>query len=213
MLVTELLKAFAIGVCASAPIGPVALLVIQKTISRGRREGWMVGWGSATVDTFWGAVTLTAFSIFSGFLDSYMSLLQLLGGAILVFIGLSIMMKDPSTFKHGPMRQKASSATRYYFQGLLTALSNPAALFFMLAIAAFWNLDTEVGLPFIILYVVCIFAGAVSYWFGFTRLAGLLKDALSLKVIVWVNRIAGLAVLVFSAFLIVRGVDGVIALR
>lgn len=211
MILVELLKSFAVGCCASVPIGPVALLVIQKTISRGRKEGWIVGCGCATVDTFWGAVTLLAFSIFDVFLGRYIGPLELLGGLILVFIGISMIKKDLSSFRNGPMRQKAASATRFYFQGLLTALSNPAALFFMVAIMAFWKLDTEVSLPFLLLDIVCIFVGAVSYWFVFSRLASILGSRFSDRVIVWINRIAGIGVLVFSAFLAVRGICSIIA--
>ena len=62
-MLLDILKGFIIGICASAPIGPVAILVIQKTLSKGHKAGFITGLGATFVDTVFSMIALSALAI------------------------------------------------------------------------------------------------------------------------------------------------------
>lgn len=82
MMLLELLKAFTIGVCASVPIGPTAILVLQKTLTGGRKVGFTTALGATVIDTTYSAIAVFAVSAVSDFIFSHQNVFLLIGGLI-----------------------------------------------------------------------------------------------------------------------------------
>ena len=138
----EILKAFLTGICASAPIGPVAILVLQKSLSYGQKSGFVTGLGATTVDTTYAMVSIFALAIAQDFLEAHETAIMLIGGTILVALGCSMAFKDPfRKMKYGEEERGAS--IKDYFQAVATALSNPGAILVMFALFAFFKIDVD----------------------------------------------------------------------
>ena len=121
----DLLKAFAIGICASVPIGPIAILVLQKSLSYGHKAGFATGLGATTVDTTYAIVSIFALAVAQNFLNTYETFIFLIGGIIVAALGWSMAFKDPFR-KMKPGEEERGASIKDYLQAVATALSNPA---------------------------------------------------------------------------------------
>ena len=79
-MIVDVLKAFAIGICASAPLGPAAILVLQKSLSYGHRAGFYTGLGATTIDTTYATLSIFALAWTQDFINTYEYTIYLIGG-------------------------------------------------------------------------------------------------------------------------------------
>ena len=199
-MLTELLKCFAVGVCASAPLGPVAVQVLQRSLAYGRRAGLVSGLGAATVDTSYAVVSIFFLGLFRGFIDSHSLLIMIIGGALLTALGLIIAISNPFRERRRVNRVSAS----FYFQTMGTALSNPGALFMMLALITLFGLGDAASSPWVAPGILCVAAGTFTWWFTFSWAVAKLRDKLEIKTLLLLSRIAGGVVAAFGIVLIVK---------
>ena len=201
-------EALLIGIIAAVPVGPVLLMIIQKTLTLGRREGVSAGVGSAMADTVYAAVGLLTLSLIEGFINQHQALIMFVGAAILGFIGVRILVKKID-FEQKPSTAGLSLVS-HGLQTFTSAMSNPAALAFMLGLIAMFGIGPETtGAPiWALLLAVC--AGETLYWiFVVFVLARFVK--LKPKILQLVSRIAGAGICVFAIVLLVRGVSLLLA--
>ena len=199
-MLTELMKCFAIGICASAPVGPVAVQVVQRSLAYGRRAGLVSGLGAATVDTFYAIVSIFFLGFFQKFIDSHTQLLMIIGGVLLAGIGLMIALSNP--FKDQTRVTKVSAS--FYFQTMLSALSNPAALFFMLTLFTLFGVDGASCGRLVIGEILCVAAGTFVWWFTLSWAVAKLRERFRLRTLLTLSRIAGVCIAVFGVILFVK---------
>ena len=199
----EILKAMLVGLIAGIPVGPVLVMVAQRTLCHGRKAGAMVGLGAATGDMLFAAVGLLALSLVERFVEEHQGLIMLLGGALIVLIGIGMLRREVSV-EVPPTRRDLSPWT-CYLQALGSTLSNPGALALILALLGVLGVGGEgFGAPDVVL-APAVGAGEALYWLAVVYLLGrfLRLDTRRLRVL---SRIAGALVCVFGTVLIVRGI-------
>ena len=81
-MILSIFKALLVGVIAAIPIGPILVMVIQRTTCYGRRCGWMVGLGAATVDMLYAAIGLMAVQMLDDFIKANACWIMLIGGLV-----------------------------------------------------------------------------------------------------------------------------------
>ena len=163
-LLINILKAFLVGFAASVPVGPVAILVVQKTLSKGYRAGFITGLGASVIDTLFAVIAVFALAATQEFLNAHELVILLAGGAILVGIGLSMALKDPFRKVRADGTSKASAAD--FLQALFMTLSNPGAIFVMLALFAFFGItDNSPESWRVAPILLSVAGGSVAYWF------------------------------------------------
>jgi len=200
----DLLKAFAIGICASVPIGPIAILVLQKSLSYGHKAGFATGLGATTVDTTYAIVSIFALAVAQNFLNTYETFIFLIGGIIVAALGWSMAFKDPFR-KMKPGEEERGASIKDYLQAVATALSNPGAIFVMFALFAFFGVDAE-GKGFKVFPIIlAVAAGSMAYWFAFSRVFGTWRRAIDFKSLIWLNRIAGVVLMIIGIALVGEG--------
>lgn len=201
----EIIKPFLIGICASAPIGPVAFLVMQRTIKYGRKGGFCTSMGASLVDSFYSVICFLTASLISGFIDTNRRLIMTVGGSLILILGLVSAIRNP--FKNTgdtPPKPKKRMLAAYGAQALGYSLANPAALIFMAALVAMFNVDNNVvGVP---VSVGLVFAGTVAYWVSFTALINFFRSKMSIPVLSRVSRVSGVVIAIFGAVLIFKGI-------
>lgn len=200
----DLLKAFAIGICASVPIGPIAILVLQKSLSYGHKAGFATGLGATTVDTTYAILSIFALAVAQNFLNTYETFIFLIGGIIVAALGWSMAFKDPFR-KMKPGEEERGASIKDYLQAVATALSNPGAIFVMFALFAFFGVDAEDKGFRVFPIILAVAAGSMAYWFAFSRMFGTWRRAIDFKSLIWLNRIAGVVLMIIGIALFGEG--------
>lgn len=204
-MLVELIKALLIGIVASAPPGPVALLVMQKTFCHGRGAGFAAGVGSAVVDTFYAVVSLFAFMFVGDFFESHEPWIMLLGGLLVAGIGLSMFFRKPLQ-KIQVADTTKSKAVRYALEAGGCALANPGALAYMFALVALFGLDVSESTAPMWLVVLMVLAGALIWWFSMAYVADKMRNNFKIQTLNRVNKVSGVVVIAFGVALVVRGI-------
>jgi len=203
-MVYDLLKAFLIGICASAPIGPVVIYVMQITLTRNLRAGFATGIGSAIVDTLYAAVALFAVSLVQDVITTHQPWIMLFGGLLIIYVGAGMFFKDPMRNVGKPI--SASSYFGYAIQSAGCALANPGALAFMFALVAIFAVDMgETKVP-VWLMVLMVFLGALSFWFCFSWGINKLRKKIDKSLIYRLSKVTGVIVMVLGVVLVTRGI-------
>ncbi len=203
------IKAFLMGVIVAAPPGPVLFFVMQKTVCDSRKAGLYAGMGSAIADTVYAAVAVFALGLVKDFIDKNTPLIMLVGGLLVALVGWNMARKKVT----GPVMEGGTDKKPFLWysgQTMVCAFSNPAALFVAMFILAVFKLDSAslnfpawLVLPF-------VFVGEISYW---TLLTFLFKRFLhpGPRFLNIFSRGAGLVIVVFGLYLLVKGVIGIVA--
>ena len=204
-MVVELIKALLIGIIASAPPGPVSLLVMQKTFCNGRKAGFSAGVGSAFIDTFYAVASLFAFMVIGDFFSRNKSWILIIGGLLVACVGYSMFKRKPITAVK-VAETSSAKAIQYALQAAGCALANPGALAYMFALVALFRLDVSEASSPMWLIVAFVFLGALTWWFSLAYAADKMRNNFKIQTLNRVNKAAGLVVIGFGVVLIVRGI-------
>ena len=203
-MIVDVLKAFAIGICASAPLGPEAILVLQKSLSYGHRAGFYTGLGATTIDTTYATLSIFALAWTQDFINTYEYTIYLIGGPIVALLGASMAFKDPfRKLKNGNPSRGAS--IKDYAEAVLTALSNPGAAFVMFALFAFFNVNAGRSGFSVLPIILGVAAGSMAYWFTFSYIFSKIRNVIKMSALVWLSRIAGIIVMIIGIALLGEG--------
>lgn len=204
MLLLYFLKGLLVGLSISAPVGPMGLLCIRRTLAFGRLSGILTGLGVATADgTF---STLAAFGVaaISQMLKEHSLLFRLFGATVLCLLGARIFF-SPVQAGTPETALPAERKIRMYLTALLLALSNPLGILFFTAVFAGSGLaDTKGSLPAAILLVTGVASGSLLWWVILSTAVSLLGRKLSSKTLAWINRASGLLIAFFGILMLVR---------
>jgi threonine/homoserine/homoserine lactone efflux protein len=194
-----LIKGFAIGVTVSAPLGPVGVLCIQRTLNKGRWYGFVTGLGASLSDIAYALLTGFGMSFIFDYIDKNIFFLQLLGSVMLLVFGIY-------TFRSNPVRslRPTSGKKGTYLHNFITAfavtLSNPLIIFLFIGLfARFAFMQPGVLLFETITGYVGIMLGALAWWFSITYLVNKLRKRFNLRGIWILNRIIGSVVTLVAA--------------
>lgn len=191
------LQGLIIGFSIAAPVGPIGVLCIRRSLAYGRRLGFASGLGAATADAFYGAIAGFGLTFISQFLIAQQGWLRLGGGLFLIYLGLRTAVARPSQTpaaeQERPSLRAAFTSTFFLtFTNPLTILSF-AAIFAGLGLAAGGG-----GTAGALVLVLGVFLGSAAWWFLLSGAAGLLGKRVTLTSLLWVNRISGLIILAFG---------------
>ena len=205
----DMLKGFLVGICASAPLGPVAILVIQKSLGKGHKAGFVSGLGATVADTTYAMIAIFALAIVQRFIDAHESLILLVGGAVLVLVGVSMAFTNP--FNKKRRKRDMTASPKDFGQAVAMAFSNPGAVFVMFTLFAFFGLAGDAPQTWKVAPIILsVSAGSVTYWFCMSWLISRFSRNISMKTVVWINRITGALIVIVGIALFAQGLFNVI---
>ena len=187
-----LLRAIILGITIAAPVGPMAVLCIRRTLSAGQLAGLATGMGIATADGVYAAVAGFGLTAVSELLLGYGHWLRTGGGLVLCWLGLRAARSAP-----GAPKAVSGSAglLRGYGSAIALTLANPSTILsFAGVLAGLGAIDS--GSTAVL--VAGIFTGSALWWVALTGFVSRLRDRLSPAVLLWVNRISGGVLLGFG---------------
>lgn len=192
-------KGMLIGIIASAPMGPVGVLCVQRTLNKGRWYGFVTGLGAALSDIIYATITVIGVSLVMDFINDQQNrfYLQIAGSFLLMFFGIHTYRADPSK-RIRQSKGKKGSLTYNGVTAFLITFSNPLIiLLFLAAYAQFafvipgYSFEMAVGL-------LSIFSGAVLWWYGLTWLVDKIREKFDIGGIKLINQVIGSIVVIGS---------------
>lgn len=185
------LRGLAVGLIIAAPVGPVNVLCIQRTIEKGWKSGILSGLGSAVADTVYGAIAAFSISLVIQFLIREEFRIRLIGGVLLVAIGVVYYRKPPRPLEAG---QTHASTHSDFVSTLLLTATNPTTVLSFLAVLALLGLGKQRPAWQNSFLVAGIFAGSMLWWTILAAGVNLLRDRITDGATRWMNRVAGIAI-------------------
>lgn len=197
-IIELLFKGFIIGVVVSAPLGPVGVLCIQRTLNKGRWYGFVTGLGAALSDIIYALLTGYGMSFISDVISNHIYLFQWVGSVMLFLFGFY-------TFRSNPVRslRPVSTTKGTYLHNFITAffvtISNPLIIFLFIGLfARFAFADPNCQIHEQISSYVPIAVGALTWWFAITYGVNKVRKRFDLRGIWMINRGVGIVVMVVA---------------
>ncbi len=202
-------RGIAIGILVSAPMGPVGMLCIQRTLNKGRRTGFYTGLGAALSDLLYCILTGFGLSFIEDFLERNHDIIQLIGSAVLIGFGIYIFRQNPMRRIKKAPDASSPSVKKDFISGFLFTFSNPLILFLIIGLFARFNfLVPEIRFYHYLTGFLFICAGAIAWWWLVTLFVDKVRAHFNLRSLWLINRIIGIIILGFAAVGTVSSIIG-----
>jgi threonine/homoserine/homoserine lactone efflux protein len=194
-----LLRGFVIGISIAAPVGPIGVLCIRRTLAQGRLAGLLSGLGAATADALYGAVAGFGLTVISAFLVEQRDWLRSLGGLFLCYLGVRTFLARPAEDEPPARSSIARGYAGAYLSTLLLTLANPITILSFAAIFAGLGLAEAAGDPrSAAVLVLGVFGGSATWWLLLSGGVGLARDRFTPAAMIWVNRLSAATIVAFG---------------
>ena len=191
-----LLRGILIGLSIAAPVGPIGVLCIRRTLADGRAAGLATGLGAATADAVYGCIAALGLTAVTGALTGAQSWIRVIGGAFLLVLGAR------SFLAHAESRAaeaKGIGLLGAYASTFLLTLTNPMTILSFLAVFAALGLGATRGGPMAAAVLVLgVLLGSTLWWFFLSFGVSLFRDRVDARGLRWVNRISGAVIVGFG---------------
>lgn len=209
MFFNDIFKAVIVGIAASVPIGPIAIMVIQKTLCKGFKPGLVTSLGATVVDTIFAVIAIFALTVVQNFIKGNEVVIMITGGVIVIAIGLSMTLSNP--FRKMKVdetgKRRADVTATDFISACALGLSNPGAILVMFALMAFFGIADTCPKDWSISPIILgIAGGSFLYWFGVTWLLNRFRRQFNMRTMIWLNRILGAIVIIIGIATLADGI-------
>ena len=188
-----------IGLSVAAVVGPMSVLCMQRTLSRGFRYGLISGLGVASADGLYGSIAGFGLTVIATFLIHQQTWVRLIGGIFLLYLGVRTLLTAPAERAANVATQ--SGYIGAYLSTLLLTLTNPLTILSFAAIFAGLGVGGA-SISFLpALLVVCgVFLGSALWWLALTGAVSLLRTRFTGTWLFWIQRLSGIVIALFGLF-------------
>ncbi len=196
-----LLSGLIIGFSIAAPVGPIGVLCIRRTLAEGRLHGLVSGLGAATADAVYGCIAAFGLAFISDLLVQQQSGLRVIGGAFLCLLGVRTILVTPS---EKPTNGKKLGLASAYGSTFLLTLTNPVTILSFAAAFASLGVGSNAGdYGSAALLVLAVFIGSATWWLTLSGAVGLFRARVTPRVLLWINRVSGTVIFGFGVVALV----------
>ena len=198
MAIEYLIKGLIIGFSVAAPVGPIGVLTIKRTLTEGRKSGFVTGMGAAMADTVYGVIAGFGLTAVSAFLLTQEFWMKLVGGLFLVFLGIKLFFTKPA-LKAANLDSKG--LFNNFISTFFLTVSNPSTILSFLAIFAGLGLgSTTTHFSSSLTLVLGVFIGSALWWLILSSLVSYFHSKITPDILIWINRLSGLILTSFGLF-------------
>lgn len=195
------------GFCLAAPVGPIAVLCLQRTTAEGKLAGIATGLGAALADAFYGTLAALGITAVSSFLAENREIMLRAGGVVLIVLGGRLLLVKRVD---GRRESDGAGIVRDFLSALALTLTNPMTFVAFAAVFAAFGIHIGRGHPLLTLELIGgIFAGSASWWLVLVGLASVLRDAFRDRTLLLIERAVGVFVVLVGVLYLV-GVAGML---
>ncbi len=195
---TFLLRGLLIGFSIAAPVGPIGVLCIRRTLAEGRTTGLVSGLGAASADALYGCVAGFGLAFISNFLVSQQFWLRLAGGLFLGYLGIKTLLAKPAG---EAAAAKGNGLAGAYASTFFLTLTNPMTILSFAAIFAGLGLAGAGGnYTSAAVLVLGVFIGSAVWWLLLSGGVGLFREKFNAHALHWVNRVSGVIIAGFGLY-------------
>ncbi|HEX2620980.1 MAG TPA: LysE family translocator [Phototrophicaceae bacterium] len=200
-----LVKGLILGFSIAAPVGPIGVLCIRRTLANGRLAGFASGMGAATADATYGFIAAFGLTFLSDLLISQQTLLRIVGGLFLLYLGIKTLLSIPAE-DAAKVETTRSGLPGMYLSTFGLTLTNPMTILSFLAIFAGAGIASTAGdYGSAALLVLGVFMGSAAWWLLLSGGVSLLRQRFNTRVMLWVNRLSGVIILLFALRILLVG--------
>lgn len=201
------IKGLIVGIVASAPMGPVGVLCIQRTLNKGREYGLVTGLGAAISDILYALITGLGMSFVVEFIEQPRTIyiLKLVGSVVLFIFGMYTYRSRPQL---RPSSNSRGTLTHNFFTAFLLTLSNPLIIFLFVALFNAFTFVVPEHFGQQCLGYISVFLGAMLWWYGLTYIIDKVRTSFDVNRIWLINQIIGVVVMVVSVLLLLSTLLG-----
>jgi threonine/homoserine/homoserine lactone efflux protein len=199
-----LCKGLFMGLLVSAPLGPVGVMCIQRTMNRGIKSGLISGVGAAAADTVYAIIAVLGLGFVINFIKEEKYWIQLIGAGLIIILAIKIFYTNPAVEirKKG---NKKSKPLEEFLSVFFVTLSNPVVFFTFVGLFAWLNvINDEAGYASAMILVGGIFTGAFGWWYLLSTVINKYRHKIRLKNIWWLNKIMGVIVFICGVVALVE---------
>jgi len=197
MFLVLLIKGILIGLLVSIPLGPIGVLVIQRTVNKSRVAGLLSGMGAALSDILYAIIAGFSLTFVIDFIREYEVLFQTIGALIVLGLGIHIFFKNPVTDLRRN-RLRGNTHFQDIISSFLVTVSNPLTVFVFLAVFASSGVAISLQQPYHAFFVILgISIGAFIWWFSLSGIVSLFRHKINLRILWWINKTAGAIIVLF----------------
>jgi threonine/homoserine/homoserine lactone efflux protein len=189
-----------VGLAIAAPVGPMGMLCIRRTLTGGPRAGLAIGFGIATGDAVYGLIAALGLVGISQFMLAYDRPLHLLAGLFLLYLGLRTLLQKPTAdTSNGKLAQVGrAGALRAYASSLLLTLTNPQTVIMFAALFTTLAPRGAFSSAIALTTVGGVFAGSIAWWCFLVTVVSLARHAIGSKLRVAIDRVVGFTLAAFG---------------
>lgn len=191
-------KGILLGLSIAAPVGPIGVLCIRRTLAKGRTSGLLSGLGTATADALYGCIAAFGITAVSVFLVEQQSYLRLVGGLFLLYLGITTFRSSPAVFSSKEGRQ---SFTGDYASAFFLTLTNPMTIISFAGVFAGLGVGAAgVNYQSAACMVLGVFLGSMLWWLLLSTAVDNMRTRFDQQRLSWVNRVSGIIIAAFGVF-------------
>ncbi len=181
----------------SAPLGPMGVMCIQRTINKGLMSGVVSGIGATLADLVYASIAGFGITIIANFLDTQQLYIRALGGIVLIIFGIAVFRSNPVKQVRRQRTRKKSYFSDFASSFLITITNPVTVVVFGLAFASV-GLDKNPSFQSIAVMLMAVAAGAMFWWIGLSSFVNIFRRKIRLRNLWWINKISGALVVIFG---------------
>lgn len=189
-----------IGLMISVPLGPMGVLIIQKTLHKGALSGFVAGMGAAFADLFYAIMAAFGIGLFVNVIQTHEILLRIIGGIFLLIVGLKIYFDNPLKRIKSRRRVTKKGLLGDFLSLFFLTASNPITIIVFMAVFAGTSVlggDAPGLLPEIFV-LAGVLLGAAAWWYTLSTVVNIFRKKFKLRVLISINRITGIVITILG---------------
>lgn len=197
---TYFLKGLVIGLTIAAPVGPIGILCLKRTLTKGKLAGFISGLGAATADALYGIIAAFGLTIISDMLLCCLFWIELAGALFLLFLGVRTFFRTPTNPKE---TKKITTHLGYFTSTFFLTLTNPVTLLSFIAIfTALGIVGQDEDFISGSVLVLGVFIGSALWWLLIGEGVSLFRHKINNDILIWVNKVAGSVLVLFGILIL-----------
>ena len=201
--IVYIFRGMLIGLMVSVPLGPMGVLIIQKTLHKGALSGFIAGMGAACADLFYATVAAFGLGFVINTIQTHELILQIIGGIFLIIVGLKIYFDNPLKQIKAKRRVTKKGLLGDFLSLFFLTAYNPVTVIVFMAVFAGTsvfgdapNVVTEV------MVLLGVLVGGSAWWYVLSTVVNIFRKKFKLRVLITINRVSGIIITILGGLVI-----------